>query len=109
MTAFLIDEMLPPAAARLLREEHGHDAVHVSEVGLTAADDSLVSLFAREEHRALVTENVVDFVLERDVVLVFVLKRSLPAGSAMGAALAQVLDEWARRHPEPYVGAHWPT
>ncbi|WP_404389044.1 hypothetical protein [Humibacillus xanthopallidus] len=44
MTAFLIDEMLPPATARLLRDE-----------------------------------------------------------------LTRALADWARGHPEPYVGAHWLT
>ncbi|HBW17598.1 MAG TPA: hypothetical protein DEH11_00560, partial [Actinobacteria bacterium] len=72
MTAFLIDEMFPAAVALLLRETYGHDAVHVAEIGLRAADDAQVAAAARAQGRAVVTENVADFAAERDVVLVFV-------------------------------------
>ena len=47
MTAFLIDEMFPVAAAGLLRTRHGRDAVHVTEAGLRAADDTQVAAAAR--------------------------------------------------------------
>lgn len=105
---FLLDEMFPPQVAQGLRES-GHDAVHVGEVGLTATEDKEVAAVARTQQRAMVTENVVDYAAERDVVLVFVLKKNLPAGRAQGAALVTVLDEWARANPEPYVGPHWPS
>lgn len=108
MSAFLIDEMFPPAVARLLREEYGHDALHVLEVGLGAVDDAEVAATARAEARAVVTENVADFAGERDVVLVFVLKRGLPAGRAQAKALAKLLDDWANDNPRPYLGPHWP-
>jgi predicted nuclease of predicted toxin-antitoxin system len=109
VTAFLIDEMFPRATAVALRDVYGHDAVHVSQVGLGAADDAQVAAAARAERRALVTENVVDFSFERDMVLVVVLKKNLPAGGAQAAALAKVLDSWAERHKTPYLGAHWPA
>ncbi len=64
---------------------------------------------ARAEGRAVVTENVADFAAERDVVLVFVLKKNLPAGGVQAAALAKVLDRWAEDHPDPYLGHHWPS
>lgn len=105
---FLIDEMFPPAAAELLRDRHGHDAVHVTEVGLEATDDREVAASAREQDRAIVTENVIHFADERDVVLVFVHKRSLPAGGAQASALAELIDRWAADHPAPYRGPHWP-
>ncbi|MDX6390365.1 MAG: hypothetical protein QOJ73_1428 [Streptosporangiaceae bacterium] len=108
MTAFLIDEMFPEAVALLLRETYGHDAVHVTEIGLRGADDAQVATAARAEGRAVVTENVADFAAERDVVLVFVLKKNLPAGGGQAAALAKALDHWAQDHPEPYLGPHWP-
>lgn len=108
MTAFLIDEMFPAAVALLLRETYGHDAVHVAEIGLRAADDAQVAAAARAQDRAVVTENVADFAAERDVVLVFVLKKDLPAGGGQAAALAKSLDHWAQAHPEPYLGPHWP-
>ena len=109
MTAFLIDEMFPVAAAGLLRDTYGHDAVHVAEAGLRAAEDAQVAAAARREGREVVTENVADFAAERDVVLVFVLKRNLPSGGGQAAALAKVLDRWAQEHPDPYLGPHWPS
>jgi Domain of unknown function (DUF5615) len=109
VTAFLIDEMFPIAAAVLLRDTYGHDAVHVAEAGLRAAEDSHVAAVARGEGRAVVTENVVDFAAERDVVLLFVLKKKLSAGGGQTAALAKVLDRWAQEHPDPYLGPHWPS
>lgn len=108
MTAFLIDEMFLVAVALLLRQTYGHDAVHVAEIGLRAAEDAYVAAVARAQGRAVVTENVADFAAERDVVLVFVLKKNLPAGGGQAAALAKSLDHWAQAHPEPYLGPHWP-
>ena len=57
----------------------------------------------------LLLENVADFAAERDLVLVFVLKKNLPAGGGQAAALAKVLDRWAQEHPDPYLGPHWPS
>jgi Domain of unknown function (DUF5615) len=108
VTSFLIDEMFPVAAAELLRETYGQDAVHVAEVGLRAAHDAQVAGTARAEGRAVVTENAANFAAERDVVLVFVLKRNLPAGGGQAAALAKILERWAQDFPEPYLGHHWP-
>lgn len=108
MTGFLVDEMFPAAAAVILRETYGHDAVHVTEVGLGAAEDSDVAALARAQDRAVVAENVADYAAERDLVLVFVLKKNLPAGGGQAAALAKALDRWANDHPEPYLGPHWP-
>jgi hypothetical protein len=108
VTAFLIDEMFPMATAVVLRDTYGHDAVHVAEVGLRAAGDAQVAVVARGEGRAVMTENVADFAAERDVALVFVLKKNLPAGSGQAAALAKILDRWAHEHPRPYLGPHWP-
>lgn len=105
---FLVDEMFPPTVAEVLRDDHGHDAVHVTEVGLGAADDRTVAAAARTQDRALVTENVVHFADERELVLVFVHKRKLPAGGAQATALAELLDRWAADHAAPYRGPHWP-
>jgi len=107
VTAFLVDELFPAAAAEILRTKCGHDAVHVTEVGLRATDDMHVAAAARAEGRAVVTENVADFAAERDLVLVFVLKKNLPAGGGQAAALARILDRWDRDHPNPYLGHHW--
>lgn len=109
MSAFLIDEMFPPAAAMLLRDTYGHEAAHVVEVGLQGIDDAQVAAVARAEGRAMVTENFADYATERDLVLVFVSKQKLPAGSGQAPALAKSLDDWARAHPDPYLGVHWPS
>src|SRR5262249_53992017 len=109
VTAFLVDEMFPPATAAILRETYGHDAFHVGEVGLAAVEDAQVAASARAAGRAVVTGNVADFAAERDVILVFVVKRTLPAGGAQASALAKILDRWARDFPDPYVGPHWPA
>lgn len=108
MSAFLIDEMFPTATAAMLRETYGHDAVHVAEIGLRATEDAQVAATARAESRVVVTENVADSAAERNVVLIFILKRNLPAGGGQAAALAKILDRWAQDHPEPYLGHHWP-
>lgn len=105
---FLLDEMFPPATAGLLRGT-GHAAEHVREVGLAGAPDDTVIAFARDHDAVVVTENVQDFAAAEDVVVVFVRKRTLPAGGAQAAALATRLDGWARDHPGPYRGPHWPT
>jgi len=109
VTAFLIDEMFPSATADILRKTYGHDAVHVAEIGLRATEDAVLAAVARTRERAIVTENAADFAGERDVVLVFVLKKNLPAGGKQASALAEVLDRWAQANPDPYLGAHWPT
>jgi len=108
VTAFLVDEMFPADTAVLLRDTYGHDAVHVTEAGLRGAGDARVAALARAQSRAIVTENVADFAPERELVLVFVLKKHLPAGGGQAAALAKVLDGWAKDYPEPYLGPHWP-
>jgi hypothetical protein len=104
----LLDEMFPSDAARQLPESFGHDAVHVDDLGLRGADDQQVAEVARLEGRAVVTENVADYAAERDLVLVCLLKRNLPAGGAQAGALAKLLDRWIRENPRPYVGQHWP-
>ncbi len=108
MTAFLIDEMFPAAAARLLRDKYGHDSFHVAEAGLRGAPDIQVAAAARADRRAVVTENVADFSAERDLVLIFVLKQNLPTGGGQAPALAAILDRWSHEHPDPYLGPHWP-
>lgn len=105
---FLLDEMFPPTAAALLRDRHGHDAVHVNEVGLGSTDDPAVAAAARDQDRVMVTENVRDFAGERDVVLVFVRKRDLGVGDAQASALAELLHRWVSEHHAPYRGPHWP-
>ena len=104
---FLIDEMLPPRTAVILRDEHGLRAQHVTELGMAHTEDAVIAQFAREHSLVVVTENVADFAGERGVVLVFVLRRNLPAGGAMAAGLAERLARWAAADPDPFPGQHW--
>ncbi|MGI8574442.1 MAG: DUF5615 family PIN-like protein [Egibacteraceae bacterium] len=103
---FLIDQTFPHATCQQLIAE-GHDAVHVRDRGVADRPDPEVSAIALAESRALVTENVKDFARERGVVVVCVLKSRLPA-QGMHVHLAELLDEWARANPEPYIGLHRP-
>jgi hypothetical protein len=105
----LLDEMFPKAAAAVLRDEFGHDVLHVGEAGLHGADDAVVATFARSDHRVVVTENISDYALEPDLVLVCVLKRKLPSGGVQARSLVDVLNRWVQENPDPYVGQHWPT
>lgn len=109
MTRFLLDEMFPPSAAQMLREQSDDDAMHVHEAGLRGTDDAGVAALARAQGSVLVTENVADFAAERDVVLVFALKRNLPPGDGQAKGLAVILDRWAAANPDPYIGHHWTT
>ena len=87
----------------------GIPSVQTSATGRVPRRGNTPAAAARGEGRAVVTENVVDFAAERDLVLVFVLKKNLPAGGGQAAALAKILDRWAQEHPAPYLGPHWPS
>ena len=50
----LVDANLSPEVARRLREA-GHDTVHVAEVGLLSAPDSVILQAAADQDRILVT------------------------------------------------------
>jgi predicted nuclease of predicted toxin-antitoxin system len=51
---FLLDENVSHRVASHLKAA-GHDAVHVSEVGLTSTDDMVILARARDEDRVLVS------------------------------------------------------
>ncbi|MBN1610788.1 MAG: DUF5615 family PIN-like protein [Polyangiaceae bacterium] len=112
---WLLDEMLPPATCRAL-VEMGHDALSVCDAGLSGHEDDEVFDYAVCAKRILVTENFADYAMlleqrtHRDepcVPVVFVRKANLIRRGALATRLAKRLDDWARRHPDPYVGAHW--
>ena len=54
MNRVLLDQGLAPAVAALLRED-GWDAVHVSEIGLHAADDEAILNAAAGDDRVCIT------------------------------------------------------
>jgi hypothetical protein len=113
---WLLDEMLPPAAAAELVSE-GHDAISVLEVGMASAEDAEILDRAVRESRVVVTENFADFAIlvaqrlsseEGRVPVVFVQRSRLPKRGALAVHLARLLDGWAMTNPDPYVGIHWP-
>ena len=53
---FLIDAQLPPALATALKAA-GHDAMHVEDVGLRHAKDSVIWAHALAESRVIVTKD----------------------------------------------------
>lgn len=105
----LLDEMFPPALAVALRDL-GHDVVAVKErADLVGSDDENVFAAAQRDARAVVTENVADYVtiagLHRQEVgnhygLLLVLKAGLPRARAQFVgALARRLDAYLRARP----------
>lgn len=54
MIKMLLDEGLPRTAANLLRER-GWDVQHVSERGISTAEDAAIIAIARQEQRMVVT------------------------------------------------------
>ena len=113
---WLFDEMFPPACAERLAGL-GHDALSVHDLGLAGHGDDEVLSAAVGHDRILVTENFGDFSALLDqrlshgeacVPVVFVRRDRLPRRGALAAKVAELLSEWARANPEPYVGPHWP-
>jgi predicted nuclease of predicted toxin-antitoxin system len=113
---WLIDEMLPPAAALGLNRR-GHDATHVNDLGLAGQPDPMVFDAAVAQFRIVVTENIADYAAlveqrvrndEPCVPVVFVRKGDFSRRGALAAHLAARLDRWADANPGPYLGPHWP-
>lgn len=53
---FLVDAQLPPALARWLAE-NGHEADHVSDIGLVAAEDAVIATRAEADGAVLVSKD----------------------------------------------------
>lgn len=53
---FLIDAQLPPALARFLTSQ-GHEALHVGDISLNDADDSVIWDYAIEREAVLLTKD----------------------------------------------------
>jgi hypothetical protein len=54
MTKFLVDENIPSAVARFLRDR-GSELKEAAEAGITGAPDDVIMALARKEHRVLLT------------------------------------------------------
>lgn len=74
---FLVDAQLPPGLARWIAS-HGHDATHVFDIGLQAADDPVIWEHARTENAVIISkdENFVDrwLLSETPVALIWIRK-----------------------------------
>lgn len=97
---FLVDNSLSPRIAELL-VRHGHDALHVHDLGMSGADDQAIFDHAANDERVVVAQDV-DFgtILAlrqavRPSVLLFRLRQKSPMaiGAVLLANLAGVLGE----------------
>lgn len=101
---FLIDSMLPPRAAELLRAR-GHDAVTPFQLGAhNLPDDELVRLAALER-RAIVTENASDFANAPCVVLL--VRKAWWPRATLAERMSLAIDAWASANPKPGPWTHW--
>jgi predicted nuclease of predicted toxin-antitoxin system len=117
----LLDEMYTPAIAEGLRDR-GHDVISVHErPDLVAAPDSAIFAAAQAEERAIVTNNVRDFMsLAHDALqtrstfygLVLTSDRSLPRSKRMIGTFIRRLDKLLNQEPSSDALAgqtHWLT
>ena len=112
---WMLDEMLPHAAAQILNER-GHDAVCVTNTALRSARDEDVYSAAVAQDRIVVTEDESDYarILRQAldagapvVPVVVVRKNRFPRGGAMPHGLADALDRWSQQVPSPWPGPHY--
>ncbi|MGH2884529.1 MAG: DUF5615 family PIN-like protein, partial [Solirubrobacteraceae bacterium] len=102
---FLIDSMLPPRVADLLRAA-GHDATTPARLGAHNLPDDVLVQLAAAEGRVIVTENASDFAPVTACPVLLVRKAWWPAAS-LAEALAGALDRWAKANADPGHWAHW--
>lgn len=114
----LIDEHFAPSIAQQLREL-GHDVVAVPEAGLRGASDPDLFAEAQRQQRAVLTENVADFLaLDSDYRasqrphwgLVLTSNRAFPRGKqATVGALVNALEALLQQSVdlEPTSLVHW--
>lgn len=103
--ALLLDEMHAPAVAEALRKR-GHDVVAVAErADLRAMADADLFVWAGQESRRLVTENVKDFrrlllraeeSARKQTALLYTSSRTFPRSRRNPGPLVAALDAWLR-------------
>ena len=110
----LLDAMYTHVIAEQLRRR-GHDVVSAHErEGLAAASDAALLVVARSEERAIVTENIHDF-MDLDAEyrqdgrahfgILLTSDQRFPRHEAGGIGrLVISLDAWLREHPEAATG-----
>lgn len=109
---FYIDENLPPAVARLLREQHGIGAADWKSERMAGKSDAEQLAFAATRGLCLVTQDQLDFfpITERRRAAgaahagVVVVRRKVRRSDA--SLLAALIVEFAHQHPnglEPYA------
>jgi predicted nuclease of predicted toxin-antitoxin system len=88
---FIIDAQLPPALARLL-ESRGHEAKHLTELGLLKAEDLHIWRYASRHEAVIVTK-------DEDFVILGTLTTDGPAivWVRVGNTRKQVLLAWFER------------
>ncbi len=98
---FVVDNQLPPRLSRFLADA-GHDAVHVTMVGLDAADDQTVWAWAIREARVLVS---------KDEDFLYFAHRQGDRGRLLWVRLGNcrrdVLLDLPERNPFRNVGSDW--
>jgi predicted nuclease of predicted toxin-antitoxin system len=57
VTAFIVDAQLPPGLARMLAREFGLDALHVEDVGLRNAKDSVIAAELKARAAVIITKD----------------------------------------------------
>lgn len=102
---FLIDSMLPPRTAELLKAA-GHDAPTPPQLGARNLPDEELVALAAAGNRVIVTENASDFAAVTACPVLLVRKAWWPAAS-LPTLLAGALDRWATANPDPGRWAHW--
>lgn len=102
---FLIDSMLPPETAELLKVS-GHDATTPAYLGAHNVPDEVLIELAAAEGRVIVTENASDFATVTTCPVLFVRKAWWPNDS-LAARLAGAVDRWASDNRQPGPWPHW--
>jgi hypothetical protein len=109
----LLDEHYSPEIAEQLRAAHGHDVIHAAEVTeIKGRHDAVLLTWAVQNGRAIVTENVADFMpLHQEMIargehhhgLIFTNPRQLPRSKHTIGLFVRSLNGYLRTLPEGFT------